>query len=64
MVSVRRPPRISRNMYTNVYKDTTNRFTAIWTVLLIWKGSVFKLLWHDVVIFFTGYALLRYFSNR
>jgi hypothetical protein len=44
----KRSMRPQRNMYTNQYKDTTNRFNGIWHLLLIWKGSVFKLIWHDL----------------
>lgn len=48
----------SQNIYQNLYKDTTKKFNGIWHMLLIWKGSVFKLIWHDFAFFFLAYTLL------
>ena len=57
----------SENQYMNLYQDTSKRFNGTWNLLLRWKGSVFKLMWHDLVIFMVIYALLsilyRYKNN-
>ena len=49
------------NIYHNRYKDTTRKFYGIWNLLLVWRGSIFKLLWHDMVVFFFVYFLLTVF---
>ena len=49
---------LSTSIYTNVYKDTTNRLYGIWHLLLRWKCSVFKLIWHDLVVFLALYSAL------
>ena len=49
---------LDTSIYTNVYKDTTNRLYGIWNLLLRWKCSVFKLIWHDLVVFLVLYFAL------
>ena len=51
----------TRNIYQNIYKDTSKRVNGIWHLMLIWKGSVFRLIWHDLLIFLAAYALLSVF---
>ena len=51
----------AKNIYMNMYKDTTKRLHGIWHLLLLWKGSVFRLIWHDVLLFTVLYALLSLF---
>ena len=47
--------KLESSIYTNIYKDTTSRFYGIWHLLLRWKGSVYKLIWHEVLIFLVAY---------
>ena len=49
---------LETSIYTNVYKDTTNRLYGIWNLLLQWKCSVFRLIWHDLVVFLVLYFAL------
>ena len=49
---------LETSIYTNVYKDTTNRLYGIWNLLLKWKCSVFRLIWHDLVVFLVLYFAL------
>ena len=46
------------NIYANRYHDTTKRFQGFIKLMAVWKGSVFKLIWHDLLAFILGYALL------
>lgn len=46
----------SKNIYRNLYKDTTQRFNGTWQLLWLWKGSCFKLIWHDFAFFIAVYA--------
>ena len=46
------------NIYCNTYRETTRRFQGSWNLLLKWKGSVYKLIWHDLLIFLIGYSVL------
>ena len=48
----------SKNIYTNIYKDSTSWYPGIWLLLLRWKGSVYKLLWVDFVSFAAVYAFI------
>ena len=48
----------SKNIYCNIYKDSTKRYPGIWFLLLRWKGSVYKLLWVDFVIFIVLYTII------
>ena len=46
---------LEKTIYTNIYKDTTTRLHGIWHLLLRWKGSVYKLIWYEVLIFLFMY---------
>ena len=48
----------TENIYYNTYSDTNRRWTGIISLLCRWKQSVFKSMWHDIVIFLTGYFFL------
>ena len=48
----------SKNIYANIYKDSTKWYPGIVTLLLRWKGSVYKLLWMDFVLFIIVYTLI------
>ncbi len=41
----------SRNIYANRYNDTSKRFGGFFKLIMVWKGSVMKLIWHDLVMF-------------
>lgn len=45
-------------IYANRYHDTTKRFASFFKLMRIWKGSVIKLIWHDLLAFVTIYATL------
>ena len=46
-----------RSIYKNVYEDTDSRIQAWINLFWVWKGSVIKLLWPDLLVF-----LIIYFS--
>ncbi len=46
----------------NVYQDTSMRMNNLWRIVALWKGSVFKLIWHDLLIFLVCYCLLSVVS--
>ena len=46
------------NIYENRYHDTTKRFQGFIKLMVVWKGSVFKLIWHDLLAFMVAYACL------
>lgn len=46
------------NIYASVYRDTTRPFSGVRHILLLFRGSVFKLIWHDVLIFTLAYYSL------
>ena len=48
----------SKNIYRNMYHDTTKRFSASRHLLCLWKASCFKLIWHDFAIFVILYGTL------
>ena len=47
-----------RNIYTNRYHDTTKRFQGFVKLFMVWKGSVIKLIWHDLLVFILFYFTL------
>lgn len=46
------------NIYANTYKDTSRKFMGFWHLMKKWKGSVTRLIWHDLLIFCLAYALI------
>ena len=44
------------NVYKNRYQSTAKEFNAFCKLFGVWKGSVIKLLWHDLLIFLIIYA--------
>ena len=48
----------SKNIYANRYKDTSKKFRGIYHLMLKWKGSVIKLVWHDLLVFLVLYFTL------
>ena len=45
------------NIYRNIYSGTTQRFET-YHILAKWKGSCFKLIWHELAIFLAMYFAL------
>ena len=45
------------DMYKNVYEDTDSRIQGWINLFWVWKGSVTKLMWQDLLVF-----LIVYFS--
>ena len=50
----------TKNIYTNIYKDSTKWYPGICILLLRWKGSVYKLLWTDFVLFVAAFAIISF----
>eukprot|EP00095_Tigriopus_kingsejongensis_P005076 maker-scaffold1482_size38982-snap-gene-0.9 protein:Tk05076 transcript:maker-scaffold1482_size38982-snap-gene-0.9-mRNA-1 annotation:"PREDICTED: bestrophin-1-like" len=51
-------PMTKTNIYANRYKDTNKRFRGFWHLMAMWKGSVLKLIWHDMLVFLVLYSAL------
>lgn len=54
------PDAKQENIYRNIYPSTAERALA-WRVkylLFRWNGSVFKLIWHEVVLYILAYYLI------
>ena len=47
-----------KNVYQNIYKESTQRFSATKHLLFIWTGSCFKLIWHHISIWIFCYAII------
>ena len=47
-----------QNIYENVYDGTTNKFKS-YRLHLNWKGSVFKLIWHKILVWLVAYSILQ-----
>ena len=39
------------DIYTNRYEPTSKAGQSFWKLMLVWKGSVLKLIWVDLVKF-------------
>ena len=50
-----------RGIYKNVYEDTDSRIQAWINLFWVWKGSVTKLLWLDLLVFLTLYFSISTF---
>jgi len=51
-------PEKHRNRYRHKYQDTSRRMTGFFTLMSHWRGSVLKLIYHNLIIFCVLYALL------
>ncbi|QQP50789.1 Bestrophin -like protein [Caligus rogercresseyi] len=49
-----------RNLYANQYQDTSKRCRGSFYLFAVWKNSVFKLIWHEFLIFFTLYFFISF----
>ena len=47
-----------KNIYSNTYVDTSQRLQAYFHLMKQWRGSVFKLIWHDLLVFVTAYTFI------
>ena len=47
------------SIYSNRYHDTSKRFQGFFKLVMVWKGSVLKLIWHDLAIFIFLHTFLR-----
>ena len=43
--------RKDNNIYANRYNDTSRRFQGFWHLMYQWKGSVLKLIYHDLLMY-------------
>ena len=46
------------NIFTNRYEDTEKPGQGFWKMMLVWHGSVFKLIWIHTLVFITVFAAL------
>ena len=49
-----------KNIYRNRYADTSLRFRGFFRLMFQWKGAVFKLIWHDLLLFLVLFFLLDF----
>ena len=54
-------PKKAKNIYRNQYDDTTQKFNGPRLLFMVWKGSCYKLIWGDFVIFCVMYAIISFF---
>ncbi len=47
-----------KTIYSNIYPDTSRRFHGFGKIFSMWKGSVFKLIWHDLLVFLFVYGII------
>ena len=50
----------AKNIYRNMYKDTTKRFRTTLHLFLKWNGSVAKEIWHILVTWILCYGFLSF----
>ena len=53
--------RKDRNIYANRYNDTSKRFRGFWHLMGQWRGSVIKLIYHELLMFIFLYMTLNMF---
>ena len=46
---------LDKGRYTSIYKDTSTRFSSIWSLLLRWRSSIYKLMWKELLFFLVAY---------
>jgi len=46
------------NIFENRYHDTSRAGRGFIKIIFAWHGSVFKLIWADLLLFLTAYATL------
>ena len=50
----------AKNVYKNQYHDTAMRFNGFFKLMCVWKGSVIKLIYHDLAMFLILYGRALY----
>ncbi len=50
--------REDKNIYHNLYTDTSVRCCGFVNLIKKWKGSVLKLIWHELLLFVALYTAL------
>ena len=51
----------AKNIYRNIYQDTTKHFNGgIFSMIFQWQGSVFKLVWRELLVYFMIYATISF----
>ena len=48
----------AKNVYKNRYADTARKFNGFFKLMCVWKGSVIKLIYHDLAMFLILYGCL------
>ena len=51
--------RKDKNIYANRYNDTSKRFRGFWHLMFQWKGSVLKLIYHDLLMYIFLYVSIN-----
>ena len=51
--------RKEKNIYANRYNDTSERFRGFWHLMFQWKGSVLKLIYHDLLMYIFLYMTIN-----
>ena len=46
-----------KNRYRNKFPDTTNNYVGL-DLILLWKGSCVKLIWHDFLVWIIVYSII------
>ena len=49
-----------KNIYANRYNDTSKRFRGFWHLMFQWKGSVLKLIFHDLLAYIFLWMSINY----
>lgn len=44
------------NIFTNRYEDTERPGQGFWKMMMVWHGSVLKLIWPHLIAFILAYA--------
>ena len=47
-----------QNIYRNRYPDTSTCFNGFWKLIVKWKGSVFKIIYRELMVYLALYYLL------
>ena len=64
MFATKAPAAMSyHNIYSNRYEATSKAGQSFWKMMLVWKGSVLKLIWMDLVIIASVQHNLVLFSS-
>ena len=48
------------NIYTNSYSDTSSHLFGIYRLFIRWGGSVYRLVWKEMVLFLVSYLFVSF----